>query len=357
MYTRNLTQEESTTTAARARDNHRLTAAAAPLGRVGIAALAAVICVGAPVAALASTQSGTLNAGPSSQVANAKAMTGCAANPSSCGFPDASNTGVPKGKKLLTVPGQISSGPGWHYDSRGWVEVDGNGANLTGLYIPYNLDITASNVTISDSKVVTGGANAFGISVRHTSNVTIEDSTIAGLNTGAGRMMTGVKDVYADSTGLTVLRDNISMAETGVQLEAGTVRDSYIHNTGFIAGDHVNGVTSNGGGSGLLTIDHNTILVNRNQTDAVGLFEDFGIQQNRVITNNLLAGGSYALYGGQNPGGAPTANITVTGNVFSTTYYATGGAFGPVTYFNSAGAGDNWSGNTWDGTGQIIASP
>ena len=281
----------------------------------------------------------------------------CAASPSACGFPDATNTGVPTGTKLLTVPGQVSSGPGWHYDTRGWVEVNGNGAVLSGLSIPYNLDISASNVTIKDDKVVTGGANAFGISLRHTSNVTIEDTTITGLNTGTGRVMTGIKDVYADSTGITVLRDNISEAETGVQLEAGTVENNYIHSTGFIAGDHVNGVTSNGGGSGLLTIQHNTILIDRGQTDAVGLFEDFGVQQNRVINDNLLAGGGYSLYGGQNPGGLPTSNITVTNNVFSTIYYPTGGAFGPAVYFNSSGTGDTWSGNTWDVTGAAISRP
>jgi len=281
----------------------------------------------------------------------------CASNPHLCGFPDATNTGVPKGMTLQNVPGQVSSGPGWHYDPRGWVEVDGNGADLKGLNIPYNLDITASNVTIQDDMIVNGGPNAFGISVRHTSNVTIEDSTISGLNTGTGRVATGVKDIYADSTGLTVLRDNISEFETGVQLEAGTVQNCYIHNAGFIAGDHTNGITSNGGGTGLLTVQHNTILIKRSQTDAVGLFEDFGVQQNRVITDNLLAGGSYSLYGGANPGGTATSNITVTNNVFSTIYYPKGGAFGPITYFNSGGTGNNWSANAWDVTGQAVPSP
>ncbi len=31
------------------------------------------------------------------------------------------------------------------------------------------------------------------------------------------------------------------------------------------------------------------------QTDAIGLFEDFGVQANRIIRGNLLAGGSYTL--------------------------------------------------------------
>jgi len=285
------------------------------------------------------------------------AQTNCATNPATCGYPGASNTGVPSTMTLKKVPSQVSSGPGWHFDPRGWVEVDGSGAVLTGLYIPYNLDISASNVTVNYVKVVTGGPNAFGISVRHAANVTISNSTITGLNTGQGRVMTGVKDVYADSTGLTVLRDNISMAETGVQLEAGLVQDSYIHNTGYITGDHVNGVTSNGGGAGLLTVQHNTILINRGQTDAVGLFEDFGVQQNRVITGNLVAGGAYSIYGGQNSGGAPTSNITVTGNRFSSIYYPHGGAYGPAAYFSSTGQGNTWSGNTWDNSGNAVTTP
>src|ERR1022692_4966381 len=151
-------------------------------------------------------------------VPNATGQTNCAAVPSVCGFPDATNTGVPPGTKLKTVPGQVSSGPGWHFDSRGWVEVDGNGAVLSGLNIPYNLDISASNVTIKDVKVQASGQSSisasnvtikdvkvqasgqssFGVSLRHTSDVTVENSTIQGVNGGAGRLMVGVKDIYGD---------------------------------------------------------------------------------------------------------------------------------------------------------------
>ena len=59
------------------------------------------------------------------------------------------------------------------------------------------------------------------------------------------------------------------IGETGVQLESGLVADNYIHNTGYLPGDHVNGVTSNGGVTTLLTITHNTIFIDRAQTDAI----------------------------------------------------------------------------------------
>ncbi|HEY3907549.1 MAG TPA: hypothetical protein VGM14_26830 [Streptosporangiaceae bacterium] len=266
------------------------------------------------------------------------------------GFPAALDTGVPAGTKLRMVPSQVSSGPGWAYDPRGWVKVYGNGAVLSDLNIPYNVSVTSSDVTIKNVLVTVGGANAIGIELRHSKNVTIEDSTISGLNNASGRMMTGIKDIYGDSTGLRVLYDDISKFETGVRLETGLVEGNYIHEPGYIAGDHTNGVMSNGGATGLLTINHNTILINRGQTDAIGLFEDNGVQQNRRITDNLLAGGSYAIYGGQKRGGQPTSSIVITGNRISTIYYHHGGHYGCAAHFNSRGRRNIWSDNTWDTT-------
>ena len=74
------------------------------------------------------------------------------------GFPDASDTGVPAETELRTVPGQVSSGPGWVYDPRGWVKVYGDGADLSDLYIPHNVTVTASNVTIRNVRITVGGA-------------------------------------------------------------------------------------------------------------------------------------------------------------------------------------------------------
>ena len=161
-------------------------------------------------------------------------------------------------------------------------------------------------------------------------------------------MMTGIKDIDGDSTGVRVLYDNISEFETGVRLETGLIQDNYIHEPGYISGDHTNGVMSNGGVTELLTVNHNTILIDRGQTDAVGLFEDDGVQQNRRITNNLLAGGSYAIYAGQKRGGPPTSEIVITGNQISTIYYSHGGHYGCAAHFNSHGRKNVWSDNTWN---------
>jgi len=284
----------------------------------------------------------------------------CGTSPSSCGYPDASNSGVPGGTTLKTVgtgSGQVSWGTGWSLTTGGWVAVTGNGATLTGLNIPYGVVISANNVTLSNDKILTGGTNSIAVSLRHTAGATIQNTTIAGLDSGANRVMTGVKDIYSDSTGLTVNHDNISLFETGVQVDSGLVENNYIHDPGFVAGDHTNGVMSNGG-TVLLTITHNTIFNNRSQTDDVGLFQDFSAQANRTVTNNLLAGAGYSIYGGNTKtSNGPTSNIVITGNVFATNYYPTGGAYGPVAYFNSSGQGNAFTGNTWDTTGATVPAP
>jgi hypothetical protein len=268
----------------------------------------------------------------------------CGLQPHTCGFPDSTNTGVPRGTVLRSVPGQAASGPGWHYDPRGWVEVDGQGAVVSGLFFHCNVNVAASNVTLTGDRIETTG-NGFGVSVRHTQNVTIENSDIYSPYADSRRLMAGVKDIFGDSTGLKVLRNNIWHTGTGVQLEAGLVEGNYIHAAGYAPGDHINGITSNGGVTRPLTIRGNTILIDRTQTDAVGLFEDFGVQANRVIEDNLLAGGGYAIYGGTNKGKPAAYNITIRGNVISRIFYPNGGYYGQIAHFNRAGRGAIWSGN------------
>jgi hypothetical protein len=265
---------------------------------------------------------------------------------------------VPGGTALKTVgtgPGDVSSGPGWYYDPGGSVEVNGSGATVSGLNIPYNLDISASEVTVKDDRIVTSGATSFGISIRHTSGVTVENCTISGVNGGSGRLLAGLKDMYNDSTGLRVLNNNIYDVSAGVQIESGLIQGNYIHEMGYVSGDHLDGTNSDGGVTGLLTIQHNTIFDQHDQTTAVGLFEDFGVQSNRVVTDNLLAGGGYTIYAGQNNGGPTTSHITITDNRISNLYFPHGGQYGPVTDFNSATT--TWAGNIWDATGRIIPSP
>jgi hypothetical protein len=265
--------------------------------------------------------------------------------PTPQGFPNVSNTGVPTGTALKTVPSQVSSGPGWYYDSRGWVQVDGNGAQLTGLYIPYSVDIEANNVTLNHDDIVNKGY--FGISLRRTSGVTIENSTISGQNASTGEVDSAIDDLYGNSTGLTIKDDNISLFETAVQASSGLITGNYIHNAGYKPGDHTNGILDNGSTKPLM-ISHNTILIDRPQTDAIILDSNMTGKPvaNKTIVGNLLGGGSYAIYGGATLGNT-TSHIVIKNNTFSKIYYSNGGHYGPVAYFSALGQGNTWTGNIW----------
>ena len=293
---------------------------------------------------------------PTTTTTSAAPSTGmnCATKPSACGFPDASNSGVPAGTTLRSVPGQLTSGPGWHYDSRGWIAVDGDGAVLDAITTTASIDVTANNVTIKNSRLTVKG-ETWAIATRHTTNVTIQSNDItAPARTGSSRLMVGIKDIYGDSANLKVIDNDISFTSTGVQIESGTIQDNFIHDLGYLAGDHLNGITSNGGSTALL-IKHNTVLNDYQQTDAISLFQDFGAQRNRTIDNNLIAGGGYTLYSGANPGKESTATgIKVTNNRFSRIYFANSGYYGPSTAYTSAG-GNIWSGNIWDDTGKTVS--
>jgi hypothetical protein len=266
--------------------------------------------------------------------------------PSRCGFPDGSNTGVPSGTVLRSVPGDVSKGVGWHYDSRGWVSVDGDGAVLEGLILPA-VEIVSRGATVRRCRIVSSG-EGMGVSLRHSRDATIEDSEIYSPDRGSDRLMVGIKDTLSDATGTRILRNDIWHAGTGIQVYQGLVEGNYIHDMGFKPGDHINGMTSNGGVSGQLTIRGNTVLNQIGQTDAVSLFEDFGEEKNRTIEGNLLAGGGYTVYGGANVGRAPTSNIRIVNNRFSRVFFPQGGSFGPVAAFNAGGVGNVWSGNVWD---------
>ena len=288
---------------------------------------------------------------------NAAPLTNCAANPSSCGYPDATNTGVPAGTALKSVPGQVSSGPGWHYNAAtNAVIVTVNGTVLSGLSIPDNLTIDASNVTVKDVQVVTGGA--FGISLTHTTGVTIENSVISGQNSTTGRVNEAIDDVYGDSTGMVIKDNNISLFRIAVQVSTGLVDGNYIHDPGYIAGDHTNGVVTNGGTEPLV-IENNTIFNSQGQTDAISVDPATAGTSvaNKTIENNFLAGGGYAIYGGDGQANTTTSNIVIKGNRFGQLYYPKSGQFGPVAYFTSTGTGNLWSGNYWDTTGQTIPAP
>ena len=91
-----------------------------------------------------------------------------------------------------------------------------------------------------DIRVVTGGY--FGIALRHTTGVTIEDSTVSGQNPTSGRVDSAISDVYGDSSGIVIKNTDISRFRTGVKVSTGLIAGNYIHDPGYMHGDHTNGI-------------------------------------------------------------------------------------------------------------------
>ncbi|MBA8792697.1 hypothetical protein FHX74_000291 [Friedmanniella endophytica] len=277
---------------------------------------------------------------------------GCALVPSGCGYPDATNTGVPSGTKLVRIPADVSSGSGWSFHD-GYLDITGSRTTLSGYAITGDVSVSADDVTIENSSITVGG-ESFGVAVRHADDLRLDHVEIKPPST-ADRLLVGVKDIYGDSNGTTIVDSEISGVSTGIQIGGGTIEDNYIH--GLIAndGDHLNGVTSNGS-TQQLTIRHNTILNPVSQTDAIGLFQDFGVEANRSIDDNLLGGGGYTLYAGSGTHGT-TSGIKITNNRFTASLFPLGGYWGPATAYDRNGSGNTWSGNVWDLTGLPVGTP
>jgi hypothetical protein len=305
------------------------------------------------LAAAALAAAGTL-AGGTPGHAGAAVLTNCMAVPHACGYPDATNSGVPAGTALKAVPAQVTSGPGWSWNAQyGVVVVTGYAANLTGLKISGGLNIEANNVTVNDVQVVTGGP--FGISLWSTKGVTIENSTVSGSNSAAGRVDSAICDVYGDSTMTTVKDDNITDFRIAIQMPTGMVEGNYIHDPGYIAGDHTDGIMATGS-TEWMTIKDNTVLNAFGQTDAVTLDASGPGTPvaNKTVVGNLIGGGGYSLYAGS-ANNDSTSNIVIRNNRFSQAYFPKSGQFGPVAYY-TPGSGNVWSGNVMDTTGQAVAS-
>ncbi|MCL3817851.1 right-handed parallel beta-helix repeat-containing protein [Aeromicrobium wangtongii] len=260
------------------------------------------------------------------------AGTGCAADPSSCGYPDESNTGVPGGVDLK---------------ASGSVNASKNGQVIDGLDITGEINVTASNVTIKNTRV-TGGRGAgsadWVVIVRPgAENLTIQDSEIT---TPAGSAQDIACVFNIGDTKPTVRRVDIHGCSAGVSSGGGLVEDSYIHDMAEVPGlSHDVGIASNGGGG--MTIRHNTIFNQFDQTATIAFYQDFGTQQDNLVEDNLLAGGGYCVYGGVGQFG-PTSNIRFVDNRFSKKFSPRCGFFGVVAAFTLSDPGNSWTGNYWD---------
>lgn len=245
-------------------------------------------------------------------------QTGCSSVPSSCGYPDAMNTGVPSGTALTVVNGDVV--------------VTTPGAVVDGKDIRGCVLVKAANVTIRRSKVTCTGA--YGI------------SSFPDEYTGGGLLIEDVEVDCANNQttaigyyGLTARRLNVHSCENGFDIDYGvTVVDSYIHDMYEGTSGHSDGIQLAGGAD--IVIRHNTIFIPGGTSAIISHPTD---NANVTIEANLLGGGAYSLY-------CPSEhslNFRVIDNRFSTRFAAKGGGYGPWDECQKVA---ELRGNVWDDT-------
>jgi hypothetical protein len=251
-------------------------------------------------------------------------------------FPSAGNTGVAAGVNFK-APRTTA------------LRIKKAGTVIDGIDMRADISVEADNVTIKNSRVVTSGE--WGIIQREgAKGLVVRDSEIRG--NGTDRLQHAI---FNQGGAITIVRTEMSICSDAISTNVGLIEDNYLHDPIYFDGDHTDMIQSNSGppAGQRLVIRHNTVINTLDQTAAVALFQDFGVQHDAVIENNLLGGGGYALYGGAGTKGT-SYNIKVIGNVFSREVHKSSGQYGPVAYWDGKGSGNVWQGNVWADTGKPV---
>jgi hypothetical protein len=247
----------------------------------------------------------------------------CAPNPSACGLPDATNTGVPPGTKLTVVGGDLT--------------VKKAGTVVANKDIRGCVSVEAPNVTIRDSKiscpsfyVISSFEQTYSGGGLLIENVEVDCQNTSG--TGVG------------SYGYTAREMNIHGCENGFDVDYGVViEDNYIHDLFESAASHTDGIQLAGGAH--ITIAHNTIF-DPGGTSAI--ISNPSLNSDVLVQANLLAGGAYTLYCPRDT----STNYRVIGNRFSTIFGPRSGEYGPLSDCQKVAV---YRDNLWDGTLKPVA--
>ena len=268
-------------------------------------------------------------------------QTNCIKVPSACGYPDSTNTGVPAGTTLKSQTNNIT--------------VTTPGTTIKDVALEGSISVEANNTTIEDTDVTVNGTQGGcsgscggrgiwikpGVTGTVIQNVACHGGALSGSNVTQYCIMsndsaTTIKQLYAYNC-TECLAGPMNLSNSFINESGATIPQEHYEDIYY------------GGGGGPLIVNHNTMLNQQGQTAVVFASVDFGNQTTLTITNNLMAGGGYMIYGGgSGSGGKVVGPVTITGNRFSREFYPNGGYYGVASYMNEAVT--TWSGNMWDET-------
>jgi hypothetical protein len=280
-----------------------------------------------------------------SAASSAPTQTNCAPTPSTCGYPDASNTGPAAGTIFKRVPQDVTSGQGWAYDSGSDVIVvdwQSDGAVIDGITTTKPILIDGKNATIKNSVIAVcniGDQDIIAIRAGNPGNgyagdhPTIINNRLSGCpgsqitQDQPGRPRSDIRDIYGAAKQAVITGNDMSGAGNCITIESeGYIADNWCHDLGHNPntsagagmGDHHSGFSNHGGAAGTnwtyngqthkgVEYVHNTALLNNTRSTndgglsgAITVYGDFARAQNVTIDGNLVSGGAYTMYGGIN---------------------------------------------------------
>ena len=247
--------------------------------------------------------------------------TGCLADPSACGYPDADNTGAQG--TLTVVNGNV------RLSTAGMVYAD---KEVRGC-----IEVTAPSVTIRNVKIT--GDCSYSIdyypysNTRTDQHMVVENVTIICQSHGNG----------IGELNFIARRVNISGCENGLDVDRDVLLvDSYIHDLVPETGNSFHTDSIQGIQTRNIVYDHNTLISPRIATSAI--IADNLTTNGWTLKNSLLNGGGYTVY-------CPKTG-TITNNRFGDNQWTNSGS--NQSYATSCGAGITWSGNVRDATGLAV---
>lgn len=245
--------------------------------------------------------------------------------------PTASNTGVPAGTTLTSSGSITAATAGMVIDAR----------DVTG-----QINVTANNVTIQNSRITTGGYYAITANNGAT-GLTIKNCEIVASSTN----YTGVT-----GGGFTLDGCYFRALENAITLTDGNaiVQNCFIEKLVGQGAPHYDGIEVYAGSN--YQISNNNILLTDasgnwlGDTGAINVTATWGNITNTVIDGNWLGGGSYTL-NLEEQGGYTLSSLTVTNNRWYGSAPKGHAAYGPIRAANLI---TTYSNNVWDDTSQAL---
>ncbi|WP_271565986.1 Ig-like domain-containing protein [Bradyrhizobium sp. CCBAU 11386] len=233
------------------------------------------------------------------------------------GWPDATNTGVPAGVTLT---------------SSGDLVITQAGTVISGLDIKGTVYIDAPNVTIENCKITAASYSVVQVAQGVTGAV-VQNCEI----NGVGSNNDGSCGISGQGT---FIGNNIYNVENGINVQGSSViKDNYIHDLNASGSPHYDGIQIDGGSSNV-TISHNTVINDYNQTSAIMIDNYFGPISNISVDNNLLVGGGYTVYSDGQFSGGSINGVSFTNN------HMGAGQWGTTDFNNNT---PTYTGNVNDG--------